>query len=93
MVPDGLVAELAEVRASSTSYDALDGFDPAVHRFRMASRRLKRRLQLLGREIERLRTKESTSYAHMHPDDLESLAISDGQMVEISSRARWCAPW
>lgn len=83
--PEGLPAELAEVRASASSYDSLEGFDPGVHRFRMASRRLKGVFNSSGREIEKLRAKESTSYAHMHPDDMSELGVGDGQLVEVSS--------
>lgn len=85
LTPDGLVEELAVVRASATSYDDLDGYDPEVHTYRMASRRLKSVFNSSGREIEKLRAKETTSYAHMHPDDLRSLGVADGELVEISS--------
>jgi anaerobic selenocysteine-containing dehydrogenase len=51
----------------------------------MASRRLKSVFNSSGREVEKLRAKEGTNYAHMHPDDLRDLGITEGQVVEVAS--------
>jgi anaerobic selenocysteine-containing dehydrogenase len=85
LAPEGIVDELDAVRASVTSYDELEGYDPEVHRYRLASRRLKGVFNSSGREIEKLRAKERTSYAHIHPDDMKELGVADGQLVDITS--------
>jgi anaerobic selenocysteine-containing dehydrogenase len=85
LTPDGVVDELRSVRESSNSFETLDGFDPEVHTHRMASRRLKAVFNSSGRELEVLRTKEKTSYAHVHPLDLASWSATDGDLLEITS--------
>jgi anaerobic selenocysteine-containing dehydrogenase len=85
LVPDGLTVELDEVRRELNSYGSLAGYDPHVHTHRMASRRLKAVFNSSGREIEALRAKEGTSYAHAHPDDLARWGVRDGELVEIAS--------
>ena len=71
VAPTGLPAELDGIRAELDPYGALAGYDPGVHTARMTSRRLKGVFNSSGREIEALRAKEGTSYAHAHPSDLE----------------------
>ena len=85
VTPEGVADELREIRSSTNSYGTLDGFDAALFTHRMASRRLKGVLNSTGRELEVLRSKETTSYAHMHPRELERLGIADGDLVEITS--------
>lgn len=85
VAPEGIPGELDEVRLAVAGPAALDGFDPSVHRFRMSSRRLKAVFNSSGREVEELRSKEGTSYAHMHPDDLVELGLVDGDLVEVAS--------
>ena len=85
LVPDGVVAELAEIRDEIDSYTSLRGYDREVHTHRMTSRRLKGVFNSSGREIEALRVKEGTSYAHAHPSDLERWGVTDGDLVDISS--------
>ncbi len=85
IAPDGLTLELDEIRRELNSYGPLTGYDPDVHTHRMASRRLKSVFNSSGREIEALRSKEGTSFAHAHPDDLASWGVADGDIVEISS--------
>jgi anaerobic selenocysteine-containing dehydrogenase len=38
-----------------------------------------------GRELDVLRKREGTNFAHMHPDDLAALGATDGSQVEVSS--------
>lgn len=83
--PDGIAAELAIVLAQRSSGEELAGFDPDRHVFRVTSRRLKSVFNSSGREVEVLRSREGTNYAHMHPDDLVALGVSDGGRVELSS--------
>jgi anaerobic selenocysteine-containing dehydrogenase len=83
--PDGLLDELRTIRSSATSFETLTNFDPKVHTHRMASRRLKAVFNSSGRELEVLRKKETTSYAHMHPSELLTLGLTDGDLVEITS--------
>lgn len=85
VLPAGTAAELAGVRTARDPYDELRGYDPAVHTHRMTSRRLKGVFNSSGRELEVLRAKEGTSYAHAHPSDLERWGVSDGDLVEITS--------
>jgi anaerobic selenocysteine-containing dehydrogenase len=85
VAPDGLSAELGEIRRERHSYGALAGFDPEVHTHRVTSRRLKSVFNSSGREIEALRSKEGTSFAHAHPDDLQTWGVSDGDIIELTS--------
>ena len=85
LTPDGIADELAEVRAEITSGEVIDGFDPLVHTFRLTSRRLKSVFNSSGREIEDLRSRESTNFAHLHPDDIAALGLADGAIVRIAS--------
>ncbi len=85
LTPDGIADELAQVRVETSSGEVIDGFDPAVHTFRLTSRRLKSVFNSSGREIEDLRSRESTNFAHIHPEDLAELGIADGAIVRISS--------
>ncbi|MEM9131167.1 MAG: molybdopterin-dependent oxidoreductase [Actinomycetota bacterium] len=77
--------ELAQVRAETTAAELVAGFDPAVHTFRLISRRLKSHLNSLGGELPGLRSKASTNYAYMHPDDLAMLGVEDEGLVRIAS--------
>ncbi|MGD9999670.1 MAG: molybdopterin-dependent oxidoreductase, partial [Ilumatobacteraceae bacterium] len=85
VAPDAVVADLAEVRHQIDSYEGLAGYDRAVHTHRVTSRRLKGVFNSSGREIEALRAKEGTSFAHAHPSDLSRWGVSDGDLVDISS--------
>lgn len=57
------------------------GFD-----FRLISRRSKHRYNSNGHTFPYLRKKMPTNPAFFHPDDLAALSISDGDVIEISSR-------
>ena len=85
VTPEGLVAELGGIRDGVDTYDDLAGYDPQVHTHRLTSRRLKSVFNSSGREIEALRAKEGTAYAHAHPDDLARWGVRDGDVVEITS--------
>jgi len=85
VAPAGVADELAAVRSEIDSYDALTGYDRTVHTHRVTSRRLKGVFNSSGREIEKLRAKEGTSYAHAHPSDLERWGVADGDLVDITS--------
>ena len=85
VAPDGVADELTEIRTAEDPYGALAGFDPAVHRYRLTSRRLKGVFNSSGREVAALRAKEGTSYAHVHPDDLAELGVADGELLELAS--------
>jgi anaerobic selenocysteine-containing dehydrogenase len=83
--PDGITDELAEVLAEGVSGATLNGFDPQRHTFRLASRRLKSVFNSSGRELDELRTKAGTAFAHLNPDDLAALGVADGDVVELAS--------
>src|SRR6185312_15972520 len=85
LTPTGITEELAAISAEVDPYGALRGYDAEVHTHRMTSRRLKSVFNSSGREIEALRAKEGTSYAHAHPSDLERWGVADGDLVDISS--------
>jgi anaerobic selenocysteine-containing dehydrogenase len=85
IAPEGVTGELDAIRAEADSYGSITGYDPQVHTHRMASRRLKGVFNSSGRELESLRAKEGTSFAHAHPDDLAEWGVTDGQLVDISS--------
>ena len=85
LAPEGIADELADVFRETTSGSVLDGFDPERHTFRVTSRRLKSVFNSSGRELEVLRTREGTNFAHMHPDDLAAAGIADGGTIELAS--------
>ncbi len=58
-----------------------DGFD-----FRLISRRSKHRYNSNGHTFPHLRQKMPTNPAFLHPEDLAALAITDGDVIEITSR-------
>ncbi|MFT4596217.1 MAG: anaerobic selenocysteine-containing dehydrogenase [Paracrocinitomix sp.] len=77
--------ELAAVRREGTSAEIVTGFDPAVHTFRLISRRLKTHLNSLGGEIPGLAKKTPTNYAYMNPMDMSELGVDDDGLVRITS--------
>jgi anaerobic selenocysteine-containing dehydrogenase len=85
VAPADVVAELGELRTESSSAVVLPGFTPDAYPFRLVSRRLKTVLNSLGTELPALRAKGTTNHAHMHPDDLVDLGLTEGDLVEITS--------
>ena len=85
LTPLGVVEELRTIRQSATSFEDLEGFDALVYTHRMASRRLKAVFNSSGRELEILRKKETTSFAHVNPLDLVGWNAADGDVLEITS--------
>ncbi len=79
------MAELAQVHTEATSGERMAGFDPAVHTFRLISRRLKTHLNSLGGELPGLNRKNPTNYAYMNPDDMADLGIADEDLIEVAS--------
>ncbi|NNF94642.1 MAG: molybdopterin-dependent oxidoreductase [Altererythrobacter sp.] len=56
------------------------GFD-----FRLISRRSKGRFNSIGQPLKNLGKKVTTNPAYIHPDDMETHGISDGDVIEITS--------
>jgi anaerobic selenocysteine-containing dehydrogenase len=56
------------------------GFD-----FRLVSRRTKHRFNSTGGHLTALKAKRTTNPAHIHPDDLAALGITEGALVSITS--------
>jgi anaerobic selenocysteine-containing dehydrogenase len=85
LVPDGIAAELRAVRGEplDPAGRAIDARWPATHL--LVNRRTRQFFNSTGQDLERLRVKGITNYAHMHPDDLATLAIDDDTVVEIST--------
>jgi anaerobic selenocysteine-containing dehydrogenase len=79
------MAELGAVRAERTGVEVMAGFDPAVHTFRLISRRLKSHLNSLGGELHGLRRKNPTNYAYMNPDDMADLGLVDDDLIRLTS--------
>jgi len=93
--PD-MLAELAAIRAERrgivpTGPDAGEGrlrgeTDPdAAFPFQLISRRLPNVYNSSGRDIARLNGRRPYNPAFLHPDDLEMLGLSKGDVVEIAS--------
>ncbi len=85
VAPDGIADELAQVFLETTSGSVIAGFDPERHIYRVTSRRLKSVFNSSGRELEVLRSREGTNFAHMHPDDLVAVGVADGGTIEVAS--------
>ena len=85
VAPPDVVAELAVVLTEQTGAEVIAGFDPHMFPFRLISRRLKHVLNSLGREIPGLARVGTTNAAYMNPDDMQSLAVADGDLVRITS--------
>jgi anaerobic selenocysteine-containing dehydrogenase len=85
VAPPGIADELADVMRETTSGSVIAGFDPERHTFRVTSRRLKSVFNSSGRELDVLRKREGTNFAHMNPDDLVEAGIADGGTIEVAS--------
>jgi anaerobic selenocysteine-containing dehydrogenase len=85
VAPAVLMSELAEVRGEATSAEGVADFDPEIHTLRLISRRLRHVLNSTGQHLSGLRAKGGTNHAYMHPEDVESLRLRDGDLVDISS--------
>jgi len=85
MVPAGIAEEMNDVFHESSSGAVIHGFDPEVHTFRMTTRRLKSVFNSSGREVEKLRSREGTNFAHVNSLDLAELGIADGDTIEVAS--------
>ena len=77
--------DLDEIFQQQTAAERMIGFDPAVHTFRLVSRRLKTHLNSLGGELSVLNKKNPTNYAFMNPQDMQDLNINDEDLITISS--------
>lgn len=85
VAPKLLMSELEQVLGETTSAEQVPDFNPDIHTLRLISRRLRHVLNSTGQHIPGLRAKGGTNYAYMHPDDVESIGLRDGDLVDISS--------
>ena len=85
LMPDGIQVEIDQVFAEVTGAELWPGFNPAIHTFRLISRRLKDVLNSLGTELPKIAARSTTNYAYMSPDDMKDLKISDDDLIDISS--------
>jgi len=85
VVPAGVVDQVREMRGEplDATGRVVDPDFPATHL--LVSRRTRQFFNSTGQDLDRLRIKGVTNHAHMHPDDLDELAIADDEVVEISS--------
>jgi len=76
LAPDGIAAELAEVRGES-----------GVERFshRLISRRLRHVYNSSGQQLDAIRAKGTTNPAFINPLDLEEVGLASGDICEITS--------
>ena len=82
---DDHLSELEEILSQQTSAERVQGFDPAIHTFRLVSRRLKTHLNSLGGELSKLNEKTPTNFAYMNPEDMVELEVDDDEIIEITS--------
>jgi anaerobic selenocysteine-containing dehydrogenase len=85
VAPPSLMKELETVLGEATSAEQVAEFDPEIHTLRLISRRLRHVLNSTGQHLSGLRAKGGTNFAYMHPDDVKSLELNDGDLVDISS--------
>ena len=85
LVPEGIVAQIREMRDETLDADGrvVDPHWPATHL--LVCRRTRQYFNSTGQDLERLRLKGVTNYAHMHPDDLRALSLADDDIIEIST--------
>lgn len=86
LAPDGVPGQIRQMRGEplDAAGRAVDPQWPATHL--LVCRRTRQFFNSTGQDLERLRVKGATNYAHMHPDDLRALAIDDEGVVEIATR-------
>ncbi len=76
LAPEGITAELAEVRSES----AVETFS-----HRLISRRLRHVYNSSGQQLDAIRAKGTTNPAFINPVDLEEIGVTSGEILEISS--------
>jgi anaerobic selenocysteine-containing dehydrogenase len=85
LCPTGIAEELAVL--VSEPLDACgrvhDPHWPATHL--LICRRTRQFFNSTGQDLERLRAKGATNYAHMNPEDLACLSARDNDLLEIST--------
>jgi anaerobic selenocysteine-containing dehydrogenase len=85
LLPAGVADDLLTIRAEPLDAGGrvVDPGWPATHL--LVSRRTRQFFNSTGQDLDKLRVKGVTNYAHMHPDDLAELAIADESLVEITT--------
>lgn len=85
LAPQGVAAQLGEMLAEplDAAGQVIDAAWPATHL--LVCRRTRQFFNSTGQDLERLRIKGVTNYAHMHPEDLRALSIADDDVVEIAT--------
>jgi anaerobic selenocysteine-containing dehydrogenase len=71
----------AELRRYARADPARDGYP-----YRLVSRRTRHRFNSTGGHLPALSAKRSTNPAHIHPDDLASLGLAEGELIAIRSK-------
>jgi anaerobic selenocysteine-containing dehydrogenase len=79
LFPEGLDAELAAALADMSASDS-NG-----HSHLLVSRRMKNTYNSTGPELSLLKSKGTTNPAYLHPQDLATLGIADGELIEVYS--------
>ena len=87
LLPPDIPHELKALASepSRTNQGVID--QDQIYTHLLISRRLKHVFNSSGQQLEALRAKGTTNPAYMNPQDLESLSLSSGMMIEIESAA------
>ncbi len=72
----------AQLKSALAAVPAPEGYD-----FKLVSRRTKSRFNSTGGHLTALKAKRTTNPAHIHPDDMAKIGVTEGQMVQITSPA------
>jgi len=87
LMPEGISEQLAEV-AGETYWQTgkiMDAGQEYTHL--LISRRLKHVFNSSGQQLEPLQKKGTTNPAYMNPEDLESLGLNSGDLIEVQAAA------
>jgi anaerobic selenocysteine-containing dehydrogenase len=85
LAPAGVVQEILAVRSEAldTSGRRLEANWAATHL--LVSRRTRQFFNSAGHDLDVLRAKGVTNYAHMHPQDMATHALADDSVIEIAT--------
>ena len=87
LMPEGISEQLAEI-ARETYWQTgkiMDAGQEYTHL--LISRRLKHVFNSSGQQLEPLQKKGTTNPAYMNPEDLESLGLNSGDLIEVQAAA------
>ncbi len=83
MLPDGVADEISSIYNENIWQDGKIIDEDKAYTHLLISRRLKHVFNSSGQQLSNLQKKGTTNPAYMHPDDLEKLGVSSGDLIEI----------